>query len=120
VGVHPEGTRKKDDDPYSLLPPQSGVGRLIRKARVPVVPVFINGLGNDLAKQVADGITGKGQPIHVVYGAPVDFGGLMDLPESPRAYRRIAERCLGAITELGEEERVIRSRLPNRGQASPH
>jgi 1-acyl-sn-glycerol-3-phosphate acyltransferase len=109
VGLHPEGTRKKDDDPYTLLPPQSGVGRLIRKARVTVVPVFINGLGNDLPKQIMDGITGKGRLIHVVYGAPVDFGPLMDAPESPRTYKRIAERCLEAITVLGQEEKAIRA-----------
>jgi 1-acyl-sn-glycerol-3-phosphate acyltransferase len=110
VGLHPEGTRKKDDDPYTLLPPQSGVGRLIRKARVTVVPVFINGLGNDLPKQIIDGIIGKGRLIHVVYGAPVDFGPLMDAPESPRTYKRIAERCLEAITVLGQEEKAIRAR----------
>ena len=109
VGLHPEGTRKKDDDPYTLLPPQSGIGRLIRKAGVPVVPVFINGLGNDLAKQVMNGLSGKGRPIHVVYGAPIDFGGLLSAPESPRTYKRIAERCLEAITGLGQEERSIRA-----------
>lgn len=114
VGLHPEGTRKKDDDPYTLLPPQSGVGRLIRKARVPVVPVFINGLGNDLPKQVIDGLTGKGRPIHVVYGAPVEFGALLDAPESPRTYKRIAERCLEAIAGLGQEEKAIRARDPGR------
>jgi len=109
VGVHPEGTRKKDDDPYTLLPPQSGVGRLIRKARVPVVPVFINGLGNDLPRQIVQGITGKGRAIHVVYGSPVDFGGLLDAAESPRTYKRIAERCIEVITELGQEEKAIRA-----------
>jgi 1-acyl-sn-glycerol-3-phosphate acyltransferase len=109
VGLHPEGTRKKDDDPYTLLPPQSGVGRMIRKARVPVVPVFINGLGNDLARQIIDGITGHGRLIHVVYGEPIDFGSLLDAPESPRTYKRIAERCLEAITGLGQEEKAIRA-----------
>jgi 1-acyl-sn-glycerol-3-phosphate acyltransferase len=109
VGLHPEGTRKKDDDPYTLLPPQSGVGRLIRKARVPVVPVFINGLGNDLPRQIVDGITGKGRIIHVVYGAPVDFGTLLDAAESPRTYKRIAQRCLEAIATLGQEEKAIRA-----------
>jgi hypothetical protein len=33
VGVHPEGTRKKDDDPYTFLPAQSGVGRIIHQAK---------------------------------------------------------------------------------------
>ncbi len=47
AGIHPEGTRKKDDDPYTFLPAQSGVGRVIRKAHVvPVLPVFVNGLLN--------------------------------------------------------------------------
>ncbi|HXN34003.1 MAG TPA: lysophospholipid acyltransferase family protein, partial [Polyangiaceae bacterium] len=109
VGIHPEGTRKKDDDPYTLLPAQSGVGRVIRKAGVPVVPVFVNGLGNDLVKQVAGGIAGTGTPIHIVFGAPIAFGSLMDLPENPRTYRLIAERCLERIAELGQEEKAIRA-----------
>ena len=57
VGVHPEGTRKKDDDPYSFLPAQPGVGRLIYHAEVPVIPVFINGLGNSIPKQIAGNVT---------------------------------------------------------------
>jgi 1-acyl-sn-glycerol-3-phosphate acyltransferase len=112
VGLHPEGTRKKDDDPYTFLPAQGGVGRVIYKARVPVVPVFVNGLGNDLPKQVQGGITGAGRPIHMVFGAPVDFGGLLQGPGGPRAYRRIAERCLEVIGELGQEERGIRGAGP--------
>jgi 1-acyl-sn-glycerol-3-phosphate acyltransferase len=109
VGVHPEGTRKKDDDPYALLPAQSGVGRMIRKARVPVVPVFVNGLCNDLLKQVAGGVTGKGPPIHIVFGSPIEFGSLLELPENPRTYRRIAERCVEEIAKLGQEERQLRA-----------
>jgi 1-acyl-sn-glycerol-3-phosphate acyltransferase len=108
VGLHPEGTRKKDDDPYTLLPPQSGVGRVIHKARVPVVPVFVNGLGNDLVKQIRGNATRTGPPIHVVFGAPVEFGGLLDTAPSPRTYKRVAERCIEAITALGREERAIR------------
>jgi 1-acyl-sn-glycerol-3-phosphate acyltransferase len=109
VGIHPEGTRKKDDDPYALLPAQSGVGRVISKARVPVVPVFVNGLGNDLVKQVAGGLTGTGTPIHIVFGAPIAFGPLMDQAESPRTYRLIAERCVEEIAKLGQEEKAIRA-----------
>jgi 1-acyl-sn-glycerol-3-phosphate acyltransferase len=109
VGIHPEGTRKKDDDPYTFLPAQSGVGRVIRKARVPVVPVFVNGLLNDLAVQVKGGVLGNGPPIHVVFGKPVDFGELIDAPESPRTYKRIADKCLEAIGELGQEEKALRA-----------
>lgn len=114
VGVHPEGTRNKTGDPYTLLPPQSGIGRLIRAAGVPVVPVFVNGLGNDLARQVAGGISGRGTPIHVVFGAPIDFGPLTSAPDGPAAHKRIAEACLSAIRALGEEERALRT------QTMPH
>ena len=54
IGLHPEGTRNKSGDAYALLAPQSGVGRIIHAAGVPVIPVFVNGLGNDLPKQVAE------------------------------------------------------------------
>ena len=110
VGLHPEGTRKKDDDPYSFLPPQSGVGRLIHQARVPVIPVFVNGLGNDLAQQIVGGISGRGDPIHIVFGGPIDFGPLLDERPAPKTYKAIAALCLDAIGSLGREERVARER----------
>ncbi len=109
VGIHPEGMRKKDDDPYTLLAPQSGVGRVIHKARVPVLPVFVNGLGNDFVAQIKAGFTGRGEPIHIVFGAPVPFGSLLDEPGGPRAYKKIAERCVEAIAALGQEEKALRA-----------
>jgi 1-acyl-sn-glycerol-3-phosphate acyltransferase len=108
VGLHPEGTRKKDDDPYTLLAAQSGVGRIIHQARVPVIPVFVNGLGNDLVSQVRGGLTGAGQPIHMVFGAPVSFGALLQRPAGPKTYAQLAEKCLFAIGALGQEEKAIR------------
>ena len=110
VGVHPEGTRKKDDDPYTLLPAQPGIGRLIYHARVPVLPVFVNGLGNSIPKQIAGNVTGKGRPVHIVFGAPVDFGPHLDAPPSPRVYKRLSERALEVISALGQEERELRAR----------
>jgi 1-acyl-sn-glycerol-3-phosphate acyltransferase len=108
VGLHPEGTRNKEEDPYSFLPAQSGVGRIIHKARCRVVPVFVNGLQNDFVKQVRTGLQRTGEDIHVVFGAPVHFGRLLDAPGSPKTYRNVAERCLEAIGELGREEKAIR------------
>lgn len=110
AGVHPEGTRKKDDDPYTFLPAQRGVGRLVYDARVPVIPVFINGLGNDIVRQVKSNYDGTGTPINIVFGAPVDFGDLLDRRRSPKTDRAIAERTLEVIGELGQEERRIRER----------
>lgn len=111
VGLHPEGTRGLGDDPYTLLPAQGGVGRVIQAAGVEVLPVFINGLGNDLPKQVAGNFTRKGTPIIVNFGAPVDFEGLLQQPPSPRLHRRISELALDKIRLLGEEERDLRKAL---------
>ncbi|MEB2312689.1 MAG: lysophospholipid acyltransferase family protein [Sorangiineae bacterium] len=110
AGVHPEGTRKQDDDPYSFLPAQRGVGRLIFDARVPVVPVFVNGLENDIVRQVRGNYDGTGTVIHIVFGAPIDFGGLLEQRRSPKTDRAIAERTLEVIGRLGAEERELRAR----------
>lgn len=114
VGIHPEGQRNKTGDPYTFLPAQSGVGRLVYDARVPVIPVFVNGLlPKDLPRQIFSNFDGTGIPIHTVFGSPVDFGGLLEEPPSPRLYKRIAERCLAAVAELAEEEKAYRAgRMP--------
>ena len=111
AGIHPEGTRNKGDDAYALLPAQSGVGRLIHRAHVPVIPVFINGLGNRLPQQILGNFTGSGAPITVVFGAPIDFGELLEAPGSARTYRRIADRTMEVIAALGEEERAFRAEV---------
>jgi len=108
AGLHPEGTRKRDDDPYTFLPAQPGVGRVIQKARIPVVPVFVNGLGNDLVRQVRGNFGGRGEKVNVVFGAPIDFGSLLDEKASSKTHRLISSKCLEAIAVLGEEEKRIR------------
>jgi 1-acyl-sn-glycerol-3-phosphate acyltransferase len=112
LGLHPEGTRNKDGDPYTLLPAQSGVGRVIHQAKVKVLPVFVNGLCNDLPRQFRDNFTGKGEAIHIVWGAPVELGDLLARPGGPKTYKAVAERSLEAMRLLGEEERAIRTGSP--------
>ncbi|HSQ62695.1 MAG TPA: lysophospholipid acyltransferase family protein [Polyangiaceae bacterium] len=107
MGLHPEGTRNTGD-PYEMLPARSGVGRIIHQARMPVLPVFINGLGNDLVKQVAGNFTRKGEPVNVVFGKPVDFGGLLEKAPSPRVFKAVSERAMEVVRELGQEEKKIR------------
>jgi 1-acyl-sn-glycerol-3-phosphate acyltransferase len=111
IGVHPEGTRNKGNDPYALLPAQSGVGRIIRHAEAVVIPVFINGLVNDLWHQVSSNARKKGEPIVAVFGNPVDFGELLSATPSPRLYKKIAERAIDAIGALSREERELRASL---------
>lgn len=116
AGIHPEGTRKKDDDPYTFLPAQSGVGRAIHQARVPVYPVFIHGLGNDLVRQVLGNFTRKGKKIILVFGAPIDFGTMLDEPGTGRTYKLIADRTLEVIGTLGQEEKRLREGLGADGE----
>lgn len=111
AGIHPEGTRGLGDDPYSLLPAQRGVGRLIHQAKVPVIPVFIYGLTNSIPSQVLANLNPKANPITVVFGAPVDFQEEFELPSSPKVDRAIAERALGAVAELGQEAKRLREAL---------
>ncbi len=113
VGLHPEGTRNKTDDPYALLPAQGGVGRIIQAARgkATVIPVFVNGLGNDIVRQVGENFMKKGGPVTVVFGKPIDFGSMLDGAPSPRLHRRISEHSLEAIRALGEEDRAIRASM---------
>jgi len=111
-GIHPEGTRKKDEDPYTFLPAQRGVGRVIREARVPVIPVFINGLlPKDLPRQIASNFDGTGRKIVVVFGEPIDFSDLYAQPSTPKVHQAIAERTLEVIGRLGAEERAHRTAL---------
>ncbi|HSO33820.1 MAG TPA: lysophospholipid acyltransferase family protein [Labilithrix sp.] len=114
VGLHPEGMRNKGDDPYELLPAQGGVGRIIQAARgkARVIPVFVNGLGNDIVKQVRSNFLKNGDPVTVVFGEPIDFGTMLDGPPSPRLHRKISEHALEKIRALGEEDRAIRARHP--------
>ena len=108
LGMHPEGTRGKGDDPYELLPAQPGIGRLIHRSGVTVLPVFVNGLLNDLPRQVTSNYDGTGLPVHIVFGAPLDYGALSSQKGSPRVYRAIAEQTRSVISELGREERGYR------------
>jgi 1-acyl-sn-glycerol-3-phosphate acyltransferase len=110
VGIHPEGRRNPNADPKQLLPGQSGVGRLVHHAKVKVIPAFTNGLlSTDIVAQVKSNFNGRGTPVHTVFGAPIDFGALLQQPPSPRTYRQITERVMAEIAKLGEEEAVLRT-----------
>jgi 1-acyl-sn-glycerol-3-phosphate acyltransferase len=87
------------------------VGRVIHAAGVPVIPVFINGLINDLPRQIGSNFDGTGRKIVVVFGAPIDFGDLLDSPSTPKVHQAIADRTLEVIAELGREERERRAAL---------
>ncbi len=115
VGMHPEGTRNKTDDPYTLLPAQPGIGAMVHRARPIVLPVFVLGLGNDLPKQVKGNFDRTGDPITLTFGKPVDIDRYLSEPPRIRTYKWIADELRSELMELGRGEREYRREngLPN-------
>ena len=107
VGFHPEGTRNKDRDPYTFLPAQPGVGKLVKEAEPQVIPVFIAGLGNNLARQVARNWRRNGEPIRIHFGEPLDLTAFAARRDSVRTYKEIGDFVMTKIAELAERDRVI-------------
>ncbi|HEX3557941.1 MAG TPA: lysophospholipid acyltransferase family protein [Pyrinomonadaceae bacterium] len=118
IGFHPEGTRNKSADPYTYLRPQPGVGKLIKEAHPQVVPVFIAGLGNDLARQVMGNWRG-GEPVRVRFGPALDFSEFYERRDSVRTYKEVADFCMSKIAELGEQDRTARALEAQRDSLVP-
>jgi 1-acyl-sn-glycerol-3-phosphate acyltransferase len=105
IGFHPEGTRNRNPDPYSLLAPKFGVGKLVREADPQVVPVFVAGLVNDLPRQIKRNWTG-GEHVRIHFGSQLDLSRFRDR-EGMRTYKEIAEFVMSKIAELAERDRAL-------------
>jgi len=104
IGFHPEGSRNRNPDPYSFLPAQPGIGKVLFESRPQVVPVFIAGLGNHLPQQIAGNWTG-GEKVRIYFGEPLDLSEFYDKRDSIRTHKLIADRLMESIAELGEIDR---------------
>jgi 1-acyl-sn-glycerol-3-phosphate acyltransferase len=112
VGVHPEGTRGKGPDPYQMLPAQPGIGQIALQARPIAIPVFINGLSNDIVKDVRanfDPAVRRERPVIVVFGDPIDYADLTAQKPRPTLYKKAADRFREAILALAPRERELRA-----------
>ena len=69
LNIYPEGSRSENGQ---MLPLEKGVGLVIRRAKVPVVPAVIDGAFHAWPK------SGKPRPapIRIMYGPPLDLAGL--------------------------------------------
>ena len=105
VGFHPEGKRNLNHDPYSFLPGQPGIGRVIMAARPQVIPVFIAGLGNNLPRQILGNWFG-GEKIRIWFGSRLDLEDFLSRPDRLRTHKEIAEYLMKKIAELGEKDRA--------------
>ncbi len=104
IGFHPEGKRNLNEDPYSFLPAQPGIGKVILNADPQVIPVFIAGLGNDLPKQILGNWTG-GEKVRIWFGEPIDLSEFQGKRDSVRTHKAISDHLMSKIGELGEKDR---------------
>ncbi len=114
LGMHPEGTRGKGDDPYMFLPAQPGVGKLALVAQPVVIPAFILGLGNNFVEDVRVNFTKearKEKAVIVVFGDPIDYGDLMAEKPRPTLYKKTADRFMAEVKKLSEREKVLRAEI---------
>src|SRR5205823_3901013 len=73
LGIHPEGTRNKTDDPYAFLRAQPGVGRVALGAtRAKVIPVFVLGMGQSIGGELSLNFRApKEHPVDMWFGEPL-------------------------------------------------
>jgi 1-acyl-sn-glycerol-3-phosphate acyltransferase len=105
VGIHPEGGRNTDPDPYSFRKLQPGAGRIIHGARPQVIPVFIGGLGNSVTRLFSNNWR-AGPPVRIHCGAPLDLEAFYSLPPKGSTYKAIVEFAMARVRELGENDRA--------------
>lgn len=107
LGIHPEGTRNKNDDPYSFLPAQPGAGKVALAAtRAKVIPVFALGMAQSIPGEWNKNLLHAAEsPVDVYFGKPIDFEDLRPKANMVTAQKRAADRCLDAIKSLAMQQR---------------
>jgi 1-acyl-sn-glycerol-3-phosphate acyltransferase len=117
VGMHPEGTRNKTDDPYTLLPAQPGVGQIVLHAKPIVVPMFIHGHGNDFIGAITTSWKREAhvrEPIIMTFGEPMDYSEFLAKKPRVALYKQVADKINAAIAALGDRERELRAQITGR------
>ena len=92
--IFPEGTR---GDGKKLLPPKKGLGLLVSKSKVPVIPAYIFGTEKVLPKGAKFLKLNK---IRVYFGKPIK-----DIQE--KDYKTIGERVMEEILKLKEKAYAV-------------
>jgi 1-acyl-sn-glycerol-3-phosphate acyltransferase len=104
LGIHPEGGRNLNPDPYSFMRFQPGTGKVIHAARPIVIPTFIAGLDNDVLRQVKRNWSG-GEPVRIWFDAPMALDDLLALPAKGSTYKLIVDAVMGRVVALGAMDR---------------
>jgi 1-acyl-sn-glycerol-3-phosphate acyltransferase len=104
IGFHPEGKRNLSDDPYSFLPAQPGIGKVIFEAKPQVIPVFVTGLINDLPRQILGNWTG-GEKVRIWFGEQIDLSEFYGKRDSIRTHKEISDFLMEKIEELAKQDK---------------
>ena len=108
VGFHPEGTRNKTNDPYTLLKARPGIGKLILRSGAHVtIPIYIIGPTNNLLLDFwRNWFDATNHPIHVWYGSPITREDLGQLdPHKKEDHQAASEYCMSRIQDLVEQHK---------------
>jgi len=92
--IFPEGTRGRKGE---LLPVRPGVGKIARTAKVPVVPLYINGSDKLLAC-----LFGRNK-LNLFVGPPMTADKIMSYDDDKDGYRELAEEIMNRIKDLKAE-----------------
>lgn len=95
--IFPEGTRSKNNE---LRPAKPGIGFIVAKADVPVVPAYIEGSFKALPRGVK---TLKRRPVAVYIGKPIYFTEGIFEKNGRKAYQEISDEIMRHIARLKEE-----------------
>jgi 1-acyl-sn-glycerol-3-phosphate acyltransferase len=94
VMLYPEGTRHRDG---VLGRGNRGVGKLILDTRPVVIPTALIGLNRWK-------FPGFGQEALIVFGTPLDFADLFQLPDTKETHQLIVDRVMEGIADLLKAE----------------
>jgi len=90
LNIYPEGTRSEDGQ---MLPIEKGVGLVIRRAKVPVVPAVIDGAYRAWGRSMK---FPRAVPVRVMFGPPMDLGGL----DRDQIIQRVDETLHSMLNDL--------------------
>jgi len=107
VGIHPEASRNKNDDPYQFLRTRSGVGQLMQNCpgNTLIIPYFMCGLSSDFLYEIKRNFGSankRGAPIRIRFGKPV-YASELNGNASARDH---AEYLMNTIKTLADEDKA--------------
>jgi len=95
--IFPEGTRSEDGQLHRGKP---GIGFIVAKSHVPVLPAYIEGSFEALPKGVK---TLKRNVVRVYIGKPMYFDRYLSSGEDREAYRNISDEIMAEVARLKDD-----------------